>query len=324
LYVGQGVQHTERFGAYVFDMFSGNELLFINGKDRYSHRQWGAFDSNPLIDTQTGMVFWPGENGLLYAFSISNEHEISDLTRMRYHHNGLFRPGIESSMAVIDHYGFFTDNSGSVICVDLRTLEPIWNVSNEDDSDATIAVDQEENGSYYLYTGNEVDKFAPIHTSYFRKLDARNGDEIWRIGRTCRGTPFLGKTNSGGLLASPVIGKHQLKPYVYCIFSRVDDRNRSEFVAIDKETGKEHFSVLMDQFSWASPVDVYDAKGKGYVFFTDVRGTMYLVDGLTGELLLKEKTAYTFESSPVIINDRIFIASRGRSILCFQLRGKVM
>jgi outer membrane protein assembly factor BamB len=321
LYVGQGVQHTERFGAYVFDMFAGNELLFINGKDPHSHRQWGAFDSNPLIDTKTGTVFWPAENGLLYAFSISNQREISELVKMRYRHSALFRPGIESSMAVIDHYGFFADNSGSVLCVDLRTLEPIWNVSNEDDSDATIAVDQEENGSYYLYTGNEVDKFAPIHTSYFRKLDARNGDEIWRIGRTCRGTPFLGKTNSGGILASPVIGKHQLKAYVYCIFSRVDDRNRSEFVAINKETGKEHFSVLMDQFSWSSPVDIYDEKGKGYVFFTDVRGTMYVVDGLTGELLLKEKTPYTFESSPVIIHDRIYIASRGRSILCFQLKG---
>jgi hypothetical protein len=83
LYVGQGVQHTERFGAYVFDMFSGNELLFINGKDPHSHRQWGAFDSNPLIDTKTGTVFWPAENGLLYAFSISNQREISELAKMQ-------------------------------------------------------------------------------------------------------------------------------------------------------------------------------------------------------------------------------------------------
>lgn len=319
LYVGQGVQHNDKFGAYVFDMFKREQILYIHGKDKDSHRQWGAFDSNPLVDEKTGQIFWPAENGLVYSFNIDNEKKISPLYKMRYHHSKLFRGGIESSMAVIENYGFFSDNSGSVICIDLRTLRPVWNVSNDDDSDASISVEREKDGKYFLYIGNEVDRLAPVNTAYFRKLDAATGKEIWKVGRSCRGTELHGKTNSGGMLSSPAIGKHKGKDLVYCIFSRVDERNRGEFVAINKETGKEAFSVFMDMYSWSSPVDIYDEAGNIYVFFTDVIGHVYLVDGVSGELLLKKKLNYTFESSPVVVNNQIFIASRGKSILSFKL-----
>jgi outer membrane protein assembly factor BamB len=323
LYVGQGVQHNARFGAYIFDMFNGNELLYISGKDKDAKRKWGAFDSNALIDSKSGQIFWPAENGLIYSFQISEDRAISPMAKMRYEHSKLFRAGIESSMAAIDSFGFFSDNSGSVICINLKTLEPIWNVSNDDDSDATIAIDKEDDGSYFLYTGNEVDRLAPVNTAYFRKLDAQTGAELWKVGRSCRGTALNGKTNSGGILSSPVIGKKQGKDLVYCVFSRVDKNNHGEFIAINKHTGEEAFTILMDHYSWSSPVDLYDEDGRIYIFFTDVAGTIYLIDGLSGDLIIKEKTAYTFESSPVAVNDQIFIASRGQSILSFKLKNLV-
>lgn len=319
LYVGQGIQHGARFGAYVFDMFSREEILHINGKDVQSVRRWGAFDSNPIVERHTGQIFWPAENGMVYSFHLSNPNDLSRLVKMQYHHKKLPRRGIESSMAVVDQYGFFCDNSGSVICMDLKNMRPIWNVSNYDDSDATITIDKESDGSYALYTGNEVDLQAPVHTAYFRKLDAATGDELWKVGRKCRGTALNGKTNSGGMLSSPAIGKNKGKDLVYCIFSRVDEQNRGEFIAISKQTGEEIFSMLMPTYSWSSPVDIYDEEGNIYIFFTDVSGSVYLIDGLTGELLIKEKMNYTFESTPVIVNDRVFIASRGRSILSFKL-----
>ncbi len=318
LYVGQGIQHGSRIGAYVFDMFSGKEVLFINGKDPQASRQWGAFDSNPMIDENSGQVFWPAENGLIYAFNINENLEVGPIYKMQYHHDLLFRRGIESSMAVINHYGFFADNSGSVVCIDLKTLKPKWNVSNNDDSDASITIDREDDQKYYLYTGNEVDRLAPVNTAYFRKLDAQTGSEIWRVGRSCRGTAINGKTNSGGILASPVIGKNSGKDLVYTVFSRIDTQNRGEFIAINKHTGEEVFSVILDQYSWSSPVDIYDEQGNIYIFLTDVSGNIYLLDGLSGEVLLKNKTGYTFESSPIVINDRIFIASRGQAILSFK------
>jgi outer membrane protein assembly factor BamB len=320
LYVGQGIQHTERFGAYVFDMFKGTEVHHINGVDQQSRRRWGAFDSNPLIDEKSGTVFWPAENGLIYKFSVENNKSVGRLAKMRYQHPQLSRAGMESSMAVIDQFGFIADNSGTVMCIDLKTMAPIWNVSNQDDSDATIAVDTETNGKHYLYTGSEVDLIGPIGTSYFRKLNATNGEEIWKVSRECRSTPILEKTNSGGILSSPVIGKMKGSNLVYCLFSRVDDQNRGEFVAIDKSTGKEAFSLILNHYSWSSPADVYDEEGNIYIFLTDVFGTIYLLDGITGKVLVKEKTKFLYESSPVVVNDHIFIASRGNTILSFKIK----
>jgi outer membrane protein assembly factor BamB len=320
LFVGQGIQHTNRFGAYVFDMFNGTEVLHINGVDQQSRRRWGAFDSNPLIDEKSGTIFWPAENGLIYKFSIDANKTVGRLSKMRYQHPKLSRAGIESSMAVIDKYGFVADNSGTVMCIDLKTMAPIWNVSNLDDSDATIAVDTEPSGKHYLYTGSEVDFNGPIGTAFFRKLNPINGEEIWKVSRECRSTPIQEKTNSGGILSSPVIGKMKGSNLVYCLFSRVDDQNRGEFVAINKTTGKEAFSLILNHYSWSSPADIYDEEGNIYIFLTDVFGTIYLLDGITGKVLVKERTKFLFESSPVVVNDRIFIASRGNTILSFKIK----
>jgi outer membrane protein assembly factor BamB len=239
---------------------------------------------------------------------------------MRYQNPQLSRAGMESSMAVIDQFGFIADNSGTVMCIDLKTMAPIWNVNNQDDSDATIAVDTEPNGKHYLYTGSEVDFNGPIGTSYFRKLNAINGEEIWKVSRECRSAPIQEKTNSGGILSSPVIGKMKGSNLVYCLFSRVDDQNRGEFVAIDKTNGKEAFSLILNHYSWSSPADVYDEEGNIYIFLTDVFGTIYLLDGITGKVLVKEKTKFLYESSPVVVNDHIFIASRGNTILSFKIK----
>jgi hypothetical protein len=77
---------------------------------------------------------------------------------------------------------------------------------------------------------------------------------------------------------------------------------------------------MLDNYSWSSPVDIYDEAGNVYIFLTDVFGTIYLLDGLTGGIIFKEKTNYVFESSPVVVKDQIFIASRGNSILSFKIK----
>ncbi|MBK6834814.1 MAG: hypothetical protein IPG89_11280 [Bacteroidetes bacterium] len=56
------------------------------------------------------------------------------------------------------------------------------------------------------------------------------------------------------------------------------------------------------------------------MFFTDLIGTLYIIDGVTGETLAKKKTNHLIEASPVIINDRIIIASRGKSILSYKIK----
>ncbi len=206
------------------------------------------------------------------------------------------------------------------MCIDLTCMTPVWNVDNFDDTDASIVFEVEKESTYVLYTGNEVDKRAPIAESSFRKLNALNGKEIWKVVRKCYGTEIRGKTNSGGVLSTPAIGKQKGSDLVYTIFSRIDEKNRGEFVAINKITGKELFSILLDSYSWSSPIDFYDKDGNIYLLFFDLYGTLYIIDGITGEILVKKKTGHLIEASPVIINNRIVIAARGKTIHSYIIK----
>ena len=75
----------------------------------------------------------------------------------------------------------------------------------------------------------------------------------------------------------------------------------------------------MDYYSWASPIDLYDKAGNCYIFFTDVYGTIYLIDGLSGQIIVKRKTDCVWESSPVAWGNRIVVGSRGKKIVSFVI-----
>jgi len=318
LYVGQGIQREGKFGAYIFDMFTGKEVFFQTGVDHKAYIGWGAFDSNPLIDYKTGTAFWPAENGQLYTIQSQLNETPRVVKKFKYKSAHTRRNGIESSMAVIDHFGFFADNDGNLVCIDLVTMEPQWENFNFDDTDASIVVDR-EGENYFLYVGNEVDKRGDSALANLRKIDAVTGKEIWSVDRACYSSTIKGKTINGGVLATPLVGKKKSKDLVIGIFSRTYNNNKGELVAVDKTTGIERYSFKLDAYSWASPVDFYDEKGNMYLFVTDVWGTIYLLNGANGKLIYKEKIGATIESSPVIINDRIIIGTRGRNILSFKI-----
>lgn len=316
LYVGQGIDVGKRFGSYIIDMTKQEIVYHQPGKDSDSKRKWGAFDSNPLIDKNSGHVFWPAENGIFYTFNSKDQNQPKLTSKLKYKRNVMPRIGMESSMAALDNYGFIADNCGNVFCIDLKHRILVWNHNNKDDTDATIVLDK-EGDEYYLYVGNEVDHRGPTAISSLSKLNAKTGEEIWHVDRECHGTKIADKTNSGGILATPLIGKKSGDGLVYCIYSRTDKNNRSQLVAIEKESGKEVFSFTLKAYSWASPIDFYDSEGNIYLFFTDVKGSIYLLDGKTGELIYTENLKYTFESSPIMIGNRIIVGVRGNKILSF-------
>lgn len=321
LYVGQGVKRKDssRFGAYVFDMFNRKEVLYIPGIDAFSVRKWGAFDSNPLIEKESGFVFWPGENGLVYRFKFDDSLKVESMSKLQYNHKKMFRQGIESSMTVKNKYGFIADNSVIIMCINLQTMQPVWNMDNFDDTDATLLFEAENDSSWYVYSGNEVDIRVPSHTAEFRKINAITGQEVWSQTVTCYGTDLNGKTNSGGILASPVLGKQKGKNLVYNVFARINKQNKGLLLAVDKHSGKEVFTFELKDYSWASPVDFYDESGNIYLFLTDVSGGMYILDGQTGKLLSYQKLDLTLETSPIIINNTIILPSRGNSVFCIEI-----
>ncbi len=318
LYVGQGIPNGVRFGCYVFDMFSGKEVFYRPGLITTAHRKWGAFDSNPLIDPNTGYWFQPAENGHIYKTKVTNKSQISNTVTFNYTTPKDSKIGIESSFAAWNNLGFFGDNSGNVFCIDLISMKPMWSINNYDDTDASMVIDV-ENKQPFLYIANEVDKQGAKGTAYIRKINALTGKEVWSHAKICYGSKLGGKTNSGGVLATILTGKKRASKLVYGIYSRMDKKNRGEFVAINKETGKVQFSILMDNYSWASPIDLYDKKGNCYVFFTDVYGTIYLIDGVSGKFIIKQKMDAIWESSPVAWGNKIILGSRGNKIFGFEL-----
>ncbi|MFM7671962.1 MAG: PQQ-binding-like beta-propeller repeat protein [Bacteroidota bacterium] len=318
LYVGQGIPKGKRFGAYLMDMTKRQVNFHLNGRDPDASRGWGAFDSSPLLDESSGTLFWPGENGLIYRINVQDKDTPFVQAKLKYARSGMGRLGLEASMAAIGSHGFFGDNSGNILCVDLRNMNPVWQIDNHDDTDASLAVDLEDD-RYYLYVGNEVDHRQPYAKSSLRKIDARNGSVIWEVSRECAGHPLNAKENSGGILATPLIGKNKGKDIAITIFSRPDRTRQADLVGIDKKTGKELYSIRLDSYTWASPVDFYDKEGTMYLFLSDVSGNIYLLNGMNGQLIYKGKSGYNMESSPIIYNDRIIVGTRGNTVLSFKI-----
>lgn len=320
LYVGQGIPNGERFGDYVFDMFRGEEIYFRNGLDPQAYRAWGAFDSNPLIDLKSGCWIQPAENGLIYKCFVDNDGTISDPVKFKYTTSKIKEYGLEASFGAWNNLGWFADNSGNLFCLNLMSMKPIWWQNTTDDTDASIVVDIEDPLEPKLFVGNEVDKQGATGFACIRKYDGLTGKELWKVTRTCTGTAVGGRTNSGGVLATPLLGKHKAANLVYGLFSRIDKTMRGELIAIDKDTGSEKFVVQLDNFSWASPIALYDREGNAFLFCTDVYGGIYLIDGLTGELIFKDKMSCVWESSPVAWGNRIVLGSRGNKIYSFLIK----
>lgn len=314
--VGQGIPNGGRFGAYLFDLFTGRETGYRSGMDPQSRRLWGAHDSNPLIDPKSGYLIWPAENGQVYKSELTAGFGFGRQQKFNYLIAKHPQPGLEASFGAYKNLGFFGDNGGNIFCLDLTTMHPVWVADNIDDTDASLVV-EEENGRPFLYVGNEVDKQGATGNAYIRKVDGLTGKEVWKVRRTCSGTAVGGRANSGGVLATVLPGKKKASGLVFGIFSRVGHTMAGEFVAIDRTTGREIYTIPMNAYSWASPIDLYDGEGNAYLFFTDVYGTIYLVEGLSGKVLYREKTSYIFESSPVAWDNRIVVGTRGKTILSF-------
>lgn len=318
--VGQGIPNGDRFGAYLFDLFTGKEVDYRSGMDPSSRRLWGAHDSNPLFDATSGFLFWPAENGQIYKTQIGDGKTFGPTQKFNYGVRRHPDQGLEASPGAFKNLGFFGDNGGNVFCLNLTTMQPVWLFDNIDDTDASLVIETDADNHPWLYTGNEVDKQGATGMAYIRKLDALTGKELWHFGRSCDGSGVAGKVNSGGVLATVLPGREKAKDLVFGIFSRVNGTMKGEFVALDKRTGKKRYSIAMDAYSWASPIDLYDEKGNCYVFFTDVYGTIYLINGVTGKVIHREKTPYVFESSPVAWDNRIVVGTRGRTILSFLVK----
>jgi len=351
LYVGQGDNNGSdgKFGFRIFSLIDGTLLHFQTGKDSRAHRtNWGACDSSPIVNAESDTLIYPSENGIIYTLKLNAFYDKQsgilsvkpDTIAYRYILNGISGGsiGVESSMSVYDHYGFFADNSGNLYCVDLNTFVMVWAKQLDDDSDVTPVL-EEENGRVYLYIGTEVDWQKSegdfLGASFTYKIDAMTGEEIWQTSQSCwtHNGATSGDDINGGMLGTPIVGKKSISDLVifsYCMTKGLYSGNR--LVAYNKLTGEQVWSYEMNLYSWSSPVDCYDAEGNAYIVMCDSGGQIHLVNGRTGERITylqtirnkgttnEVKTGLNMESSPIVIGDIIIIGSRSGSVFGVKIR----
>ena len=324
LYVGQGIDevHGEavKIGMRIFSLIDQSQLLFINGRDEFATRRWYASDCAPIVDAETDTCIWSGENGLLYTITLNSEYDADAGTvsidpvidRYWYSSKVTTRPGMENSVAVYNHYAYFSDNSGLITCLDLNSMKPLWNFYVGDDTDASLVIEETDDG-VFIFTGSELDLSAKndAGTSHLRCLNALTGEEIW-----CKDVKVTDSAH-GGLFATPCCGKGVVSDMVYYTIARVStDKGRANYIyALDKKTGEEVWTLDIGGYSWSSPTLTFDALGNAYLFQANSNGIMRMINAKTGELITSiEVDGSNIEGSPAIFEDMLVIGTRGGRI----------
>ena len=316
LYIGQGIRYQSVSGARSFDLNSGKQIAFQTADDKHAKRRWGFFDSSPIA--WGPYLIWPAENGILYKFLRTSEG-FKPHSKFVYSVKGNPHLGLEASIAIYGRYGIFADNGGSIICIDLETLTPMWYSANGDDTDATpvIAI---EDGKPFVYTGSEVDKQGKQGMSVFRKLSVLTGEEIWRYEQACHSISIGKHILNGGMLGTPLLGRDNCSSMIYTSFVQHKPGNSGVLTAFDKVSGAVQWQTELSAYSWSSPIG-YMVKGGGFIILMgDVIGNIYVIDGKTGAILIKQRVGSNFEASPIPWRNTAVIASRGTNIYRISLR----
>ena len=153
LYTGQGIDTVNgksvKIGYRVYSLIDQKQLLFINGKEKYAPRNWGAFDCSALLDVGSDTLLELGENGIVYSIKLNTQYDQAQcsisidpaIDRYTIKASISGQLGMENSLCVYDHYAYFTDNSGMLQCLDLNTFEPVWLADVTDDTDASSALE---------------------------------------------------------------------------------------------------------------------------------------------------------------------------------------
>lgn len=332
LYTGMGInENSGKFAEYKFriiNLLDQKELYSIFGRDEVAYRGWGANDASALLDRKTDTLLNAGENGLVYRVKLNTKFDKSagtlsmapQLTKYRYRSPFNDEQGIENSPVIYKNYMYFCDNGGTLQCLDLNTMKPVWIFDAKDDTDASIVIEETAEG-VFLYTANQVDKRgengkAAVADCNIRKLNALTGELIWQKDYQCVYNYYI----NGGALGTPVIGKDDISNMVIFNICFTGSNSDGTMVALDKKTGEEIWKKKLTSYSWCSPLDFKSSDGKTYMVYSDFAGFMHLVDPMNGKTLNSVSLQGNVESSPAIYNDTIVVGSYARKIFGIKVK----
>ncbi len=346
LFVGQGDNLPDsEDGQVKYRIYSliDQSLIYTlpdGSKDPNAYRSWHAYDSSALIDAGTDTLIEPGENGILYTVKLNTQYDPEagtlsvnpdppvklNYTTPEYSDSAGNAPGtrwwgFEASAVAWRNYIYLSDNGGKLMCVDVNTMKVVWVQDIWDDSNSTPLFEESmEDGTAYIYISTSLhitadkDDRGPIP---IWKIDAATGEIVWES------EPYDCHTVSGvsgGVEATGLLGRHDLSNLVIYPIARTPDKGSGVLAALDRQTGKEVWSIPMDNYAWSSPAAVYTPGGKGYIIQCDSAGNMFLIDGAKGEILDTISLETNIEASPAIFGDMIVVGTRGQQIFGVKIR----
>ncbi|MDR0983464.1 MAG: PQQ-binding-like beta-propeller repeat protein [Ruminococcus sp.] len=345
LYLGQGDNYSEKSKSakgLIINLLDCSVVYSFGQKDSYAKRSWTAFDSSALVSNDT--LVYPCENGVVYYIKLNSSYdEVSGRleiapsisVKTRYGTSRGYTVGYEGSAAAFGKYIIFTENSGSMHCIDTETMQPVWVFDTWDDTNSSPAFSIEGDKKFIYIgcslenkgklieeqkivtdiSGNEVtDKPANLlkmsGKSAFFKITAEPGEEIWHIEQKIVTT----KQVTGGVMTSAAIGKD----YVYMSFATLSGKN--VLSALSKETGDTVWSAPLEAYTWSSPIITTTKSGAEYVVQCDTSGNVYVFKADTGEQVAMYETNSMIEASPAAFNDIVVVGTKTKGIFGFSLQ----
>jgi outer membrane protein assembly factor BamB len=328
LYAGAGYSGAKGAARiFVVSLVDGSILYTFGYNDRFAPRGWTAADAAPLVCAETDQLIYPSENGTIYIIKLNSEFDPGTGTMTidpstvkwrfrgkRSQSGGKYWLGMEDSPVIWRGHLIISDNGGHLICLDLNTLEPVWVQDTLDDTNCSPALELEDGHPYiYISTSFHGGWRTPEGSSAaipVWKIDAVTGEVVWRTDYKCYTVGGI----SGGVLGTAALGKHELSELVFVPVARTPAKGAGILAALDKRTGEAVWEFRTNQYAWSSPVCVYDKSGKGYIIFCTSGGYMYLLDGLSGDILDTMQLGSNVEASPAVYESTIVVGTRGMKI----------
>ncbi|NLB38252.1 MAG: hypothetical protein GX810_03255, partial [Clostridiales bacterium] len=195
--VGQGISmlanKTGNIGLHVYNLIDQTEAFFLNGRRSDKQSQFstnGAFDGTALFDRNSDNLVVAGENGLVYTVKLNSTFDYKDKMSIAIDPEVTYvkskgkqndnTVSIESSVAMYGKYMFVADKYGYVRCIDSDTMTTVWAFDSGDNTDATVALGFDPDGSLGLYTGNTAHaRLGSKKNVTLRRLDAMTGAVVW-------------------------------------------------------------------------------------------------------------------------------------------------
>ncbi len=324
MYVGSGDYIGSKVPRmYIISLIDGKILYERSGSDAFSQRDWAAFDSSPLVDAETDTLIWPGESGILYSIKLNTAYDQSagtltiapeEIVKTRYStersNKSTYWVGYEPSAVIVDRYLYISENGGMFFCIDLNTMELVWAQDTRDDSNSTPVFEWNGLDGGYIYTAPSLHWTSSGGKGYIciYKLNAKTGEIVWEHKFNC----YTISGVSGGVQSSPLLGKPgtELEGLILYTIARCPNEWNGKLVAFDTETGEIVWEMPMDNYTWSSPLAVYDKDGKAYIIVCDSAGNMMMLDK-DGKTLSTLKLDSNIEASPAVYENTLVVGTRG-------------